>query len=167
MLSTIIAIPIFCLLVIFQSAIVSRMPLLQGTADLVLLVIIAWALQERVQTAWQWGLLGGLMIGFVSALNVAIPLVSYLSITGLALIIKRRIWQIPILAMLFLTFLGTILNHFLSALSISLSGTSLPWFETLQLITLPSLFLNLLLAIPIFAIMRDFANWMYPEEIII
>jgi len=81
------------------------------------------------------------------------------------LIIKRRIWQIPILAMFAVTLIGTLLSHLVTALTISISGTSLPWVDVFQLITLPSLLLNILLAAPIFAIMRDFADWLHPEEI--
>lgn len=165
MIPALVALPVLSMLVIFQSTVVSRFPLLQGSADLILLVIIAWALQEQVDSAWIWALLGGLMVGFASALNIFIPLVVYLSTTALALIIKRRIWQIPILAMFAVTLAGTLLNHIVTALTISITGTSLPWLDVFQLITLPSLLLNVLLAAPIFAIMRDFADWLHPEEI--
>ncbi len=165
MLPTLAALPIITFLVILQTTIVSSMPLLHGYADLVLLVIVAWALQERVQSAWGWSILAGLMVGFVSAMNFAIPLASYVGITALALIIRQRIWQIPILAMFVVTMVGTLFSHVLSALAISIGGTDLPWLDTLQLITLPSLFLNILLAAPVYAIVRDFANWLHPEEI--
>ncbi len=165
MLSTLAALPVFTFLVIVQSTIVTSVPLLHGYADIVLLVIIAWALQERVQSAWQWSILGGLMVGFVSAMNFAVPAVTYLAITALALIIRQRIWQIPILAMFVVTLIGTLFSHVVSALVLSVGGTALPWLDTLQLITLPSLFLNILLAAPIYAIVRDFANWLHPEEI--
>ena len=162
---TLIAFPILGLLVVFQSAVVSRLPLLHGSADIVLLVIIAWALQERVRAAWQWSILGGLFVGFVSALHFSIPVVSYMAITGLVLLIRRRIWQIPILAMFAMTFVGTLFSLVLSALAVSIGGATLPLLDTLRLIILPSLILNLLLAAPIYAIVKDLAEWVYPEEI--
>jgi hypothetical protein len=165
MLATIIALPLFGLLVIFQTAIVSRLPLLQGSADVVMLVIIAWALQEQVQTAWQWSLVAGLMVGFVSSLHFSIPLISYLGITWLALAIRRRIWRFPIIIMFLVTFIGTLLNHTLSASIVSFRTTDFPWLEAFQVITLPSLLLNILLAAPIYAIIRDLSGWLYPEEI--
>jgi hypothetical protein len=42
--------------------IASRIPLLHGSADLILLALVAWALQKRVNTAWQWALIGGLAL---------------------------------------------------------------------------------------------------------
>ena len=165
MLPTLFALPVLTFLVILQSTIVSSVPLLHGYADIVLLVVIAWALQERVQTAWQWSILAGLMVGFVSAINFAIPLASYLGITALALIIRQRIWQIPILAMFVVTLVGTLFSHSLTMIMLSIGGTALPLLETLRLITLPSVFLNVLLAAPVYAIVRDITNWLHPEEI--
>jgi len=164
-MKVLIAIPVFVLVTIIQTAIVSNMPLLQGTADIVLLVIIAWALQEPVRTAWHWSLIGGTIIGFTSALPLSITLVSYLSITGVTLIIRKRIWKIPVLVMLAITFMGTLFHHGLSALTLSILGTPLPVLETFKLITLPSILLNILLAIPVFAIVRDLAIWLHPEEV--
>jgi hypothetical protein len=159
------AIPILSLLTIIQSAIVSRLPLLQGTADLILLVLIAWALQERVRTAWQWSLFGGFLIGFVSIIPIIIPIVTYLAITGMVLLVRHRIWETPILAMFATTFIGSLLSQIVFALTVSISGTPLPIFDTLRLIILPSMILNLILAAPVYAVIKDFAEWVYPEKI--
>ena len=128
---TLIAIPLFIFLGIFQSAVVSRLPLLQGTADLVLLIIIAWALQERVRTAWQWALIAGLVVGYISALNLLVPLVGYLLVTGLALLLRQRVWQVPILAMVAVTFIGTLFINLLTAVFLRIIGTPLPLIDTL------------------------------------
>ena len=164
-MATLIALPFFSVLAILQTAIVSRMPLLQGTADLFLLVVIAWALQERVRTAWHWSFIAALLMGFISILPFYVPLITYLGITALTLLIRNRIWKVTILAMLLITLTGTLFSHIISALVVRLGGAALPWLDVLQLITLPSLFLNLLLATPVFAIVRDIAHGLYPEEI--
>ncbi len=164
-MAILISIPLFIVLTILQSAIVSRMPLLHGSADLFLLVVIAWALQERVRIAWHWSLVAALMMGFVSSLPYYVPLITYLGITGLTVLIRRRIWKVPILAMVVITLTGTLFSHIISALAVRLGGARLPWLDVLQLITLPSLLLNLLLAAPVYAIVGDIAQWVYPEEI--
>jgi len=164
-MATLIAIPILSLLTIFQSAIVTRLPLLQGTPDLVLLVLIAWALQERVRNSWQWSLLGGFFMGFVSIIPFSIPMISYTLITGFVRLIRQRLWENPVLAMFTMTFLGSIFNQSVIGTYISIGGTSLPIFESLRLILLPSLILNLILAAPIYAVIKDLAEWIYPEEI--
>ena len=164
-MAILIAVPILGFLVILESSIFSRVPLILGTPDLVLLTILAWSLQKRVETAWQWCIIGGLMVGFVSALPLAAVMAGYALATGLALALRRRVWQVPILAMFVVTFLGTVITHSVSLLALRLAGNPLPILESVNMITLPSILLNLLLAVPIFALMGDLANWLYPEEL--
>ena len=164
-LSTLIAIPILGGLMILQTSLLSRFPLLEGTSDLVMLAVIAWALQNRVETAWQWCIIGGLIFSLVSALPVGVALIAYSLITALALVLRKHVWQAPLLAMLVTTFLGTIIMHAVSLVAVIFSGTSLPFGEVINLITLPSLLLNLLLAIPVYTIINDLAKWLYPEEL--
>ena len=164
-MAVIIAAPILGALVILQSVVLSRVPLLYGTPDLVLLAVIAWALQKRVQTAWQWGIIGGLFVSYVSALPFGILLFGYLLVVGLVLAMRSRIWQVPILAMFIATFVGTLITHLLALIALRIIGNPISWLEALNMITLPSVIYNMMLALPFFVLLGDLAKWLYPEEI--
>ena len=164
-MATLLAFPILGILLVVQSAIFSQIPLLQGTPDLVLLALIAWALQRRVRTAWQWGIIGGLLVGFISAVPFLVFVYGYLSAVGLALLLRQRIWQVPLLAMFIATFFGTLTLHVATLVALRASGTVLPVGASINLIILPSILLNLLLALPFFTIFNDLANFLYPEEL--
>ncbi len=62
------AFPVLGLSLMLQLAVFSRLPLLHGTADLVLLVLVCWALQDRVKSHWFWTLLAGGMVTLASGL---------------------------------------------------------------------------------------------------
>ena len=160
-----LAFPILGLLVILQSALASRVQLLHGTVDLVLLALLAWAVQERVKTSWHWAVIAGMMMGVASALPLGAALAGYLAATGLALIFRRLIWQVPLLAMVTCTFLGTVLTHAIDIAALRFSGSAIPWVQALNLVTLPSALLNLLLALPMYALLGDLAKWVYPQEL--
>jgi hypothetical protein len=145
-----------------QTAVISHLTLLHGTADLVMLVLIAWALQERVETAWLWALFGGIITSYVTALPLYIPLVSYLVITGIARLLQRRIWQAPVLAMFVTAVTGTFINHLLSMGALDINGVPISWLDGISLVTMPSALLNLILALPVYALVSDLANWVYP-----
>lgn len=164
-MAILIAIPILGVLLLLQTAVISRFPLLHGFADLVMLAVIAWALQKRVQTAWQWGIIGGLLVGIVSGLPFWATLAIYLLAVSVALALRKRVWQAPILAMFIATFGITLLAHFISIVAVRITGTSLPLLQTLNLITLPSMILNLVLAIPTFYLLADLAKFLYPEAL--
>jgi rod shape-determining protein MreD len=157
-----VAVPVILLTVILQSAVISRVYLLSGIADLPLVMLAAWSLQEEVDSAWHWAAATGLLIGFVSGIPLAVPLVGYLAIVLLARTFQRRVWQAPLLAMFSITFLGTIIVSGLSLGVLRFAGVPLPISDVLGLLTLPSVLLNMLLAIPIYAVMRDLARWVYP-----
>jgi rod shape-determining protein MreD len=163
-MKNLVAIPVFALTLMLQTAIISRLALLTGAADLVLLVLISWALQERVETAWHWALLAGLMVMFVSGLPPIVPVLGYLLAVALARFVIRQIWQSPILALLSVTFFSTLIFHLLTYISLIFLGRPLPFGDVLALVTLPSVFLNFLLAIPVHSLIRDLALWVYPVE---
>jgi rod shape-determining protein MreD len=164
-MAILLAFPILGILVVLQSSLVSRVPLLLGTPDLMLLVIAAWALQKRVETAWQWTVIGGILATLSSALPLGVAFAGYGMATGLALLLRRRIWQAPVLAMFLVVFAGTLVFHALSILALRLVGNPIPLLDALNLVTLPSLLLNLLLAAPAFYLIADLASWLYPVEV--
>ncbi len=145
-------------------AIASRIPLLGGYADLILVTLAAWSLQERVQTAWHWAIFAGLLVGWTSGLPWIIPLLGYLLTVAFARALVRRIWQTPLLGMFVVVFVGTLLFHVLTIVNLRLFGSPLSVEDALSVVTLPSLFLNLLLALISFPILRDLAVWVYDIE---
>ena|SRR5688572_1194716 len=160
----IIAFPLIGLAVILQSSLVSEIQLLSGYADLPMILIAAWALQERVESAWHWAAVVCLMAGFVSKMPWFVLAIGYISIVFIARTLQRRVWQAPLLAMFSVIFFGTLLMHLLSFGVLWLLGTPLLFSEVVRLITLPALLLNILFSIPVYTLMRDLSYWVYPAE---
>jgi cell shape-determining protein MreD len=138
-----------------QMSVFSRLMLLHGCADIVLLTLIAWSLQEDRPNMWPWTLLAGAVVSFASALPFFTPLFGYIFVTGTARLIQRRIWQSPLLAMLLVTLVGTLMFHMLSMAALFANGSSIQFGEAWSQVTLPSLLINLLLAIPVYATVRS------------
>lgn len=159
-----VAFPILALAVILQSAIVSRISLLSGYADLVLIILIGWALQEGVTTAWHWAVLAGVMTAIVTGLPWGVPLVGYLLAILIAQTLQKRTWHAPMIAVFTVTFLASLVSYLLSFVVLNLIGAPLSFGEAFSLVILPSMLLNLMLAVPIFWLMRDLARWVNPVE---
>jgi hypothetical protein len=157
-----VAVPVILLTVILQTAVISRVYLLSGIADLPMVMLAAWALQDGVDSAWHWAIATGLLIGFISGISWVVPIVGYMTVVLLAYLFQRRVWQAPLLAMFSITFIGTILVGLLSVGVLRFSEVDLPIGDVLGLVMLPSVLLNMLLAIPVYAVMRDLARWVYP-----
>jgi rod shape-determining protein MreD len=161
-MATLLAFPVLIVTLMLQMVVASRLTLLHGTVDLVLLALVAWALQERVRTAWIWALVAGLAVSFISALPFYAPLIAYLVATGISRLLQRRVWQTPILALLVAVVLATIFQNMLSMAVLQFVDRPISFQDGLSLVALPSLLLNLLLALPVYVVIVDLANWVYP-----
>ncbi|MFL7890452.1 MAG: hypothetical protein ACK2UM_15640 [Anaerolineales bacterium] len=164
-MAIVLAVPILGLMVILQSAIFSQVQLLYGTTDLVLLIVVAWAVQDKVTTAWHWGVIAGVLASLATAVPAIAIIPTYVAVTGVALYIRRIFWQRPLLAMVTATLLATLISQIITVGVLVFNGSSIPLIEAFYLITIPSALLNLLLAVPVYAVIGDLASWLYPETI--
>ncbi len=158
MIEIIVSFPVLIISMILEATVFSRIQILSGNANLVMLVLIAWSIHSATRYSWFWFLSGALIMTYLSAL----PLYGYFVIFGVlwAIIafLKRRLWQMPMILMLFLTIFGTLLENFFSIGALYLQGAAFSIREILTVITIPSLIFNLLLAIPVFGIINDIAD---------
>ena len=162
MFRNLIGFPLLALVVILQSAVISRITLLAGYADLALVVLAAWALHVESADAWQWALLCGAMVSFVSKLPWPVTFIGYLFVVLIAQLLRSRVWQAPLLAMFSVVFLGTSFMGLLALVVLNVLGGSYPFSDTVGLIVLPSILLNLLVSIPVYTMVRDLAHWVAP-----
>jgi hypothetical protein len=129
-----------------------------------MLVILAWAIQEKAQKKWAVGLFGAILYSLISATSVYVTILTYLIIITITRFIINKLWRMPIFIMILMSIIGTFLEHFLSLFSLQFSGTYLPIQESISLVTLPSVLLNLIISIPVYAIITDITRLAYPDE---
>ena len=145
----------FIVTLMLQLGIVSRMPLLAGSANLLLLFVVAWSLHQNHKNAWILVIAFGLVVSSISAASFFIPLVTYLVIFFAAKLIHHQIWRTPLLSMFLLTFFGTLLENGLYLIGLFVQGVEFSLTQAFTTIVLPSMLLNMLLAIPVHALIQD------------
>jgi hypothetical protein len=104
------------------------------------------------------------MAAFVSGLPPYVLVTAYFFAVLLSRYVLRQTWQTPVLALMTVIFFSTLVLHLITYITLVLRGTTIIFGDALALITLPSVFLNLLLALPIHSFIRDLALWVYPVE---
>lgn len=164
MFRNLIAFPLLVLIVIIQTTVATRITLLAGHADLMLIVLSAWALKAEPTNAWLWAISGSAMISFVSEMPWLVFLTGYSFVVLVAQALRQRVWQAPFLAMLGVVLVGSLMMDTFALLVLNLLGRSLPFSESFGLIILPNVLLNLLFTIPVYIIIRDLAKWVHQTQ---
>jgi cell shape-determining protein MreD len=149
---------------LLQVTLVTRLTLLQGVSDLVFLTLIAWMLQPGNKLDWRWGLLAGLLVGYASALPDWVLWLAYAGAAFICQILRQRLWQGQLLAVLSITLLGTLFIHLVTLLYLFMSAHPMDALEALNLITVPSMLLNLIFVLPVYAIISELNKLIIPSE---
>lgn len=148
-----------------QLSVFSQWKILSGNADLLLLFVIAWCLYDRSKYLWLLVLIMAGTTIFVSAAPIYITLVVYVGVYLLSRQIHSRMWQTPLLAMIVLTFIASLAQNALSIGTIFIRNIDINFSAALIEIALPSLLLNMLLAIPVHALVRELAYYAFPKGV--
>lgn len=163
-MGSLLALPVLFILIVLQTTLVSQMTLLSGCADLILLWLAAWGLQKQVRSTWFWTATAAISIAYISAIPWFVPLLVYPFVTLMAKNINRRIWQSPLVMIFVVTIIGSLVENGLAFVALIFKGMSISLHTAMVEVILPSMMINLLLALPIFTIARDLAQWVYPLE---
>jgi len=164
MFANFISIPVMFVLSVLQTTAISRLNLIHGSADLVLLAVAAWGVKEKGYNTFFWALVGGLFISIQTAMPFYIPVISYLFVALLARLMFGRIWQSPIIMLIVVVMAGTIIQQAVSILYLQVTGFNVDILTSVQNITLPSLLLNFFFIFPMYVLMTDLRKWVLPEE---
>lgn len=133
---------------------------------MVLLVLIAWAMQERAKSILLWAVIGGGIIAYASAMPFYYPIFGYTGIIAIAWFFRKQVWQSPITAMLFITFVASLVYQLGAIVALKLVDIDISLNSSLLHTIIPSVILNLMAAFPIYTLLRDLCNWLYPPEVV-
>ena len=160
----ILALPVLLLALMIQVGIISRINLLSGSADLFLAILVSYSLQPKVKSAWFWAVVSGLLVGYVSGLPWYIIMAGYLLIIGISHLLQQGIWKSILLEVFIVLLVGTMITHLLSIGYLLVIGSEVNFVDMLSLVTLPSILLNLVLAVPVYFLIRDITSRTHPSE---
>ena len=167
-MSAIIGTMVIAVGLMLQTAVFSRTPLIFGTVDIVLLLLISWALQPSIKDweVWYWTGLGAVFVGFISVVPAVVYIVTYLLVVIVVRWLQHKIWKGSVLFLFFSTALATLFQQsVVFGIVRLLNGVPLSLSDGFTLVMIPSLVLNLLFAFPVYLLMKDLADWLNPEEI--
>ena len=166
-MSVIIGLAYLSVGMMLQTAILSRLPLIHGTVDLILIVLIAWALQDGLEEweVWVWTLVGAVLLGFISKAPWPLYVITYGIIILLLRQVQQKVWKASVLLLFLGIALATLFQQSLFyGFYRFVYNVPLQLNESFLYIIVPGMVLNLLFAFPVYLVIKDTAEWLHPQE---
>ena len=149
-----LSIPILAIAASLQASFVPQIRLLGGGPDLVFLLVLAWAINSRLEDGVVWAFVGGIMLDLLSfnptGTSVLGMLLVVFAISGLG----QRVYRIGFFLLVGLVLIGTVLQQLLVMFVLALSGYPVDWPVGLTYVIAPTIFYNLILIWPVYWFVR-------------
>lgn len=160
-----IGVPLLATLAIIQSTVFGRVRLLEGAPDLILLTVVAWGLVGQVRQSLVLALIGGLFLDLLSATPLGVSSLTLVLAAFLVSLGEGRFWEANFLTQLAAVMVASVLFHFGQLGTLLLQGRPADLTYALSRVILPSLFLNILLILPVNQLAESVHRAVYPSEV--
>lgn len=149
-----LAIPLLALAAALQSSIIPQIRISSGQPDLVVLIILAWAFHAELDEAIFWAFTGGIMQDLLSIAPLGASVVGLLPTIFVINIIANQLYSINIILIFGIIMVGTIIQHIGFLIVLGITGIGVDLIGNIRYVMIPTLFYNLILALPVYWMVR-------------
>ena len=142
---------------LLQATLASRMPVFGARVDIVLLMVVIWAITRELREAVVWGLLGGALLDLFSAAPFGTSVLALGVVAVVASWLNQLFRRSQILALFILVPISTVVCNLLRALVMQRLGWPIDYPATVALVVLPSCLVNTLAAPVVYAVLMAVA----------
>jgi rod shape-determining protein MreD len=161
----VVGIPLLAALAILQATIFGQFRLLAGAPDLVLLAVVGWSLTGQTRQALTFALVGGLLLDLFSGIPLGASAAGLILATFLVSLSEESFWEAHLLMPLAAVLATSLIFHAFNLLVLFLLGRLPDLSFALSQVILPSLFLNVVLALPAAQLAESLEASLYPPEV--
>lgn len=156
---SLIILPILLFGMLLQTTVFASLSLISGKADILLLILVSWNINKDDNAYILWAIFAGSVFAFYSSTPWFVPFLGYILVSLITRKIKSMTFHLPIFLLIFSTLLSSsaFLSLFLAQIWI-FSGFEADITTMFWSITIPSLFLNLILILPVNSIVHEFVK---------
>jgi len=158
-----LSLPIMMLAAALQVTVLPQISFLGGRPDLVLLVIVSWALNSTLEQAVLWAFVGGICKDLLSAAPIGTSVIGLILIVFAIHAIREQLFSVGIFTLIWVSLIGTIIQELSVFIILLLSGFQ-PEFasqlgygvliDQFRLFIVPTIVYNLIGIIPVYVIVR-------------
>jgi rod shape-determining protein MreD len=163
-----VGIPLTLLAAMLQASLVAELRGVGAQPDLVALIVVAWSLLNREREGLYWAFVGGLALDLFSGAPLGTASLALLPVAFVASLSEQQVFRYNVALPLAIMAAGGLAYHVLYlALLRFLMGHPVTWSESLLYVTLPSVFLDVVLIIPFFRLLGPLHDRLHPRQVTI
>jgi len=158
-----LSLPIMMLVAALQVTVMPQISFWGGRPDLVLLVVVSWALNSTLEQAVLWAFVGGICKDLLSAAPVGTSVIGLVLIIFAIHAVREQLFSVGLFTLIWVSLIGTIVQELTIFIILMFSGFQ-PEFasqfgygviiEQFRLFIVPTIVYNLIGILPIYIIVR-------------
>ncbi len=161
-----LGLPLMLAAALLQATLLPRLRVLGGQPDLVVVIVLAWAILDHGREGMAWAFLGGLCLDLLSGVPLGISSLALVPITYLISLTEIGLYRTNIVLPLIFAGAGALAYHVMYVLALRfIAGIPLSWAEIFFYVTLPSVFFDLVLIIPALRLLGRSYDRMHPRQV--
>ena len=161
-----VGLPLMLAAAVIQATILPRLRILGGQPDLVVLIVLAWSMLDREQEGMVWAFAGGICLDLLSGTPLGISSLAMIPIAYLVGLTELTVYRNNYILPLALAGIGALGYHAAIVLALGvLFNLVLPWPFFFFYITLPSIFFDMFLIIPMLWLLQRLYFWLHPYQL--
>lgn len=161
-----LSIPLFAVAVIVQSSILSQLRIGGGQPDLVLVLVLSWALMAGFERGVVWAIVGGVTHDLVSDIPIGTTSLALVIVVALAVAVMGQVNPRNLLYPTVAAGPATLVAHLVVLVVLTLVGRPLPIGEMLGYATLPAMVYNIVMIPVIYRILGSIYGASRPRRIV-
>ncbi|HML24046.1 MAG TPA: rod shape-determining protein MreD [Aggregatilinea sp.] len=159
-----IGIPILMIAAVLNATVMPEFRIGGGAPDLVLILVVSWALLADVREAMLWSVVGGVLQDWLSVAPLGTSALGLVIVVFAADAVFGQISRNNIIVPPLVAAAGTVVYHLIILSVLWVVGINVPIDRGLSYVTIPAMFYNALLIIPVFRLMGRVSLWLHPRR---
>jgi rod shape-determining protein MreD len=148
-----------------QSSLIPQLRIFSGQPDLVFVLVICWALHAKLEESLFWAFLGGLLQDILSITPLGTATLGMVMIIFTIQAVRQQLYRANLLLLGLCILFGTLLQQFIISIALIITGNGYNIVNVLRFVTLPEIFYNLILMLPVYVVVRLIQRRIYRPEL--
>lgn len=166
MMSLQLGVPLFFAAALLQSAVLSHLRIYGGQPDLIVVIVLAWAVLDRDQEGMVWAFVGGFILDLFSGAPLGISALALIPIAYVVGLTEAQVYRNNIGLPILMSVFGALAYHILYLVLLRFfGGVALSWSSALMYVTLPSVLFDLILIVPALRLLDRWYVRLHPKQV--